>query len=118
MDRRCMGTRSNLYYADQKSRFYDEDFTKLANYMTKNEKTREKRSDGSKGKPRLKETSYNHAKNMPLPEPKSQKLVRWQKEVKTQKRLLHRKQLRGDQPGYGDEIPQIHTDQNPQENLK
>lgn len=22
------------------------------------------------------------------------------------------------EPGYGDEIPQIHTDQNPQENLK
>ena len=40
------------------------------------------------------------------------------KRSKTQKRLLHRKQLRGDQPGYGDEIPQIHTDQNPQEDLK
>lgn len=35
-----MGTRSNLYYADQKSRFYDEDFTKLANYMTKTKNKR------------------------------------------------------------------------------
>lgn len=63
--------------------------------MTKNEKTREKRSDGSKGKPRLKEASYNHAKNMPLPEPKSQKLVRWQKEVKPKKAITSQTVTRG-----------------------
>lgn len=85
--------------------------------MTKNEKTREKRSDGSKGKPRLKEASYNHAKNMPLPEPKSQKLVRWQKEVKPKKGYYIANSYEGIN-GYGDEIPQIHTDQNPQEDLK
>lgn len=47
----------------KKSRFYDEDFTKLANYITKNEKTREKRSDGSKGKPR-----FERSKLRPYPE--------------------------------------------------
>ena len=101
MDRRCMGTRSNLYYADQKSRFYDEDFTKLANYMTKNEKTREKRSDGSKGKPRLKKTSYNHAKNMPLPEPKSQKTCTLAKRSKTQKGYYIANSYEGINPATG-----------------
>lgn len=85
----------------KKGRFYDEDFTKLANYMTKNEKTREKRSDGSKGKPRLKEASYNHAKNMPLPEPKSQKLVRWQKEVKPKKGYYIANSYEGINPATG-----------------
>lgn len=66
-------------------RVYDEDFTLLASYMTKDEKTREKKQDGTKEKPRLKEASYNTSRNMPLPDPHVDKLERWKKEVKPKK---------------------------------
>lgn len=69
----------------KKSRFYDEDFTKLSNYMTKDENTREKKADGTMGKPRLKGASYQTSRNMPLPKPDTKKLVRWKKEVKPKK---------------------------------
>lgn len=49
----------------RKSKFYDEDFTKLSNYMTKDENTVEKKKDGSPGKPRLKAANYNISRNMP-----------------------------------------------------
>lgn len=64
---------------------YDEDFTRLAGYMTKNQNTREKRGDGTPAKPRLREASYNTSRNMPLPEPNKQKLRRWPREVKPKK---------------------------------
>lgn len=67
------------------SNHYDEDFTKLANYMTKDETTREKKKDGTLAKPKLKEASYNHSRNMHLKKPKPDKLVRWKKEVKPKK---------------------------------
>lgn len=67
------------------SKIFDEDFTKLANYITKNEKTVEMKSDGQPGKSRLKEANYNTSRNMPLPEPKKKRLVHWQKEVKPKK---------------------------------
>lgn len=69
----------------RKSKFYDEDFTKLSNYMTKNEKTVEKKKDGTPGKPRLKAANYHTSRNMPLPEPKKDKLVRWKEEPKAKK---------------------------------
>lgn len=64
---------------------YDEDFTKLSNYMTKNQNTREKKLDGTFAAPRLKEASYNTSRNMPIPEPRPQKLCRWPREVKPKK---------------------------------
>lgn len=67
------------------SKYYDEDFTKLANYMTKDENTIEKKSDGSPGKPRIREANYNISKNMPLPEPKVDRLIRWKTEPKPKK---------------------------------
>lgn len=69
----------------RKSRFYDEDYTKLGSYMTKDEHTVEMKKDGTPGKPRLKAASYNTSRNMPLPEPKKDKLVRWKKEPKPKK---------------------------------
>lgn len=69
----------------KKSKFYDEDFTSLASYITKDEHSVETKADGTPGKPRLRETSYNTSKNMPLPEPHVDKLVRWKKEVKPKK---------------------------------
>lgn len=71
--------------AIKKSPFYDEDFTLLASYMTKSEKTVEKRKDGTKAKPKIRESSYWTSKNMPLPESKKDKLIRWKKEVKPKK---------------------------------
>lgn len=64
---------------------YDEDFTKLASYMTKDEHTTYEKKDGTQGKPKLKEASYSTSRNMPLPKPKVDKLVRWKKEVKPKK---------------------------------
>lgn len=71
--------------AIKKSKYYDEDFTKLGNYITKDENTREKKKDGTLAKPRIKEASYNTSRNMPLPEPHVDKLQRWQKELKPKK---------------------------------
>lgn len=69
----------------KKSKFYDDDFSKLASYMTKDEHTTEKKKDGTPGKPRLKAANYNTSRNMPLPEPKTDKLIRWKKEAKPKK---------------------------------
>ena len=66
-------------------KLYDEDFTRLANYITKDENTREEKKDGTPGKPRLREASYNISRNMPLPKPKVDKLVRWKAEPKPKK---------------------------------
>ena len=65
------------------SEFYDEDFTRLGNYLTKSEKTREKKADGSPGKPRIREASYGHSRNMPLPEPEVDT------GTETKERILH-----------------------------
>lgn len=63
----------------------DEDFTKLADYMTKDSRTREEKKDGTEGKPRIAESSFGTSRNMPLPEPKVEKLVRWKPEPKPRK---------------------------------
>lgn len=63
----------------------DEDFTDLANYITKDENTLYKKENGEYGKPRIKEASYSTSRNMPLPEPKTKRLVRWQEEPKPKK---------------------------------
>lgn len=67
------------------SELYDEDFTNLANYLTKDETTREKKKDGALAKPRIKEASYNHSRNMQIKKPHKDKLARWKKEVKPKK---------------------------------
>lgn len=64
---------------------YDEDFTKLAEYMTKDEHTREEKKDGTPGKSRIREASYNTSCNMPLKKPHVDKLQRWKREVKPRK---------------------------------
>lgn len=66
-------------------KFYDEDFMKLAEYMTKNENTREEKKDGTLAKPKIKESSYSHSKNMQLKEPHKDRLARWKKEIKPKK---------------------------------
>lgn len=67
------------------SKFYDEDFTKLADYMTKDEYATGQKQDGTPAKPRIKESSYSHSRNMPLPEPKVKHFVRWLTEPKPKK---------------------------------
>ena len=76
---------TNCIQIKRSDKLYDEDFTRLANYITKDENTREEKKDGTPGKPRLRETSYNISRNMPLPKPKVDKLVRWKEEPKPQK---------------------------------
>lgn len=67
------------------TKVFDEDFSKLASYMTKDEHTACQKKDGSPGKPKLREASYSTSKNMPLPEPKVEELVHWKKEPKPKK---------------------------------
>lgn len=69
----------------RKSKYYDEDFTALANYITKDEYTVERKKDESPGKPRIKAANYGTSRNMPLKEPKTKKLSRWKKEPKPKK---------------------------------
>ncbi|RHL84320.1 rolling circle replication-associated protein [Dorea formicigenerans] len=64
------------------SKSYDEDFTKLSSYMTKDGKTTETKKDGTEGKPRVKESNYSTSRNMPLPEARVKKMTRWKKKVK------------------------------------
>lgn len=66
-------------------KLFDEDFTRLASYITKDERTVDKRADGTLGKPRIKESSYSTSKNMPLPEPEVDVLLIWKKEPKAKK---------------------------------
>ena len=65
----------------KKSKHYDEDFTKLANYMTKNEHTIVYKEDGTQAKSKIKEASYWTSKNMPVQKPKEDKLLRWKELV-------------------------------------
>ena len=58
---------------------------KLAEYLTKDEYTREKKQDGTIGKPRIKESSYSHSRNMQIVPPKKEKLRRWKREVEPKK---------------------------------
>lgn len=69
----------------RKSKYFSEDFTLLANYMTKSEHTIEYKKDGTPAKSKIKESNYNTSRNMPLPDPEKDKLVRWKKEVKPKK---------------------------------
>lgn len=75
-------------YAEQirlSDKIYDDDFSKLAEYMTKDENTTEEKEDGTTSKPRLRQASYSTSRNMPLPEPKVDKLLHWKREPKPKK---------------------------------
>ena len=69
----------------RKSKYYSEDYDQLAAYITKDERTVEKKQDGTLAKPRIAESNYNTSRNMPLPPPKKQYLKRWREEVKPKK---------------------------------
>jgi hypothetical protein len=79
-------TKGGTYVAEiRHSKFTGDDMEQLADYLTKDEHTAEQRKDGIPGKPRIAESSYSTSRNMPLPEPKEDKLVRWKPEVKPPK---------------------------------
>ena len=79
-------------------RVYDEDFTKLANYITKDEFTVEEKEDGTQAKRKIKEANYNTSRNMPLPEPKVKKMARWIKDPKPKKGYYIAKMHKGINP--------------------
>lgn len=83
------------------AKLYDEDFTRLANYITKDEHTIEPKADGEPGKPRIKEASYNTSRNMPLPEPKVDKLLTWRKMPKPKKGYYMVSFYEGENPATG-----------------
>lgn len=84
---RKVWSKGGIYISEIRNndKIYDADFTKLANYITKDENTVYEKEDGTPGKPRIREASYNTSRNTPLPEPKTKPFTRWQKEVKPQK---------------------------------
>lgn len=69
----------------KKSKYYSEDFSDIANYITKDENSKEYKKDGTEAKSKIKEANYNTSRNMPIPEPKVDKLVRWKEDVKPKK---------------------------------
>lgn len=83
------------------SKFYDEDFTLLSNYVTKDEHTREVKKDGTLAKPRIAEASYNTSRNMPLPDPDVKDLVRWQRDLKPKKGYYIINAVEGTNPKTG-----------------
>jgi hypothetical protein len=85
----------------KKSKCPEEDFHRLAAYITKDKNTREVKQDGNLAKPRIKESSYSHSRNMPLPDPKPKKLVRWQKEIKIKKGYYIAESFEGVNPVTG-----------------
>lgn len=85
----------------KKSRYYSEDLAELASYMTKSEHTREKKVDGSWAASRIREASYSTSRNMPLPEPRQQKLMRWPQEVKPRKGYYIARAYEGINPKTG-----------------
>ena len=87
--------------AIKNSQFYDEDFTKLANYLAKNENSVEYKEDGTPAKPRIKESRCTHSRNMPLPEPKKKKLVHWKREIKPKKGYYIAAYFEGQNPKTG-----------------
>lgn len=89
---------SEIQYNDK---IYDEDFTKLANYITKDERTTEYKKNGEPVKSKIKEASYNISRNMPLPEPKIDKLVRWKEEPKPKKGYYIARTYEGINPKTG-----------------
>ena len=82
-------------------KIYDEDFTKLADYITKDEHTECLKADGTPAKPRIREANYNISRNMPLPEPKVDKLLRWKPEPKPKKGYYIVKVVEGINPVTG-----------------
>lgn len=82
-------------------KLYDEDFSKLAEYMTKDENTREKKANGEWGKPRIKQSSYSTSRNMPLKEPKVKQLIRWRDEPRPKKGYVIIKTHEGINPATG-----------------
>lgn len=90
-------------YAEQleKSKYYEEDCSQLASYITKSEKVGEKKEDGSREKPRLSESSYSTSKNMPLKPPKKKRLARWPRKIYVPKGYYVAKSHEGINPATG-----------------
>ena len=61
------------------------EFRKLAQYITKDEKTDKRWVEDGVLDHKISEASYSTSRNMPLPEPKVKKLYRWPKEPKPRK---------------------------------
>lgn len=80
---------------------YDEDFSKLAAYLTKTSRTSYRKKDGELGKSRVKASGYSTSRNMPLPKPKVKRLVRWKKEAKPEKGFYIAKIHEGINPATG-----------------
>ena len=83
------------------SKLYSTDMSQLASYLTKDKHTRADRKDGTRGKPRLAESSYSTSRNMPLPEPEVDKLQRWKKEPRPKKGYYIAKSVEGINPVTG-----------------
>lgn len=83
------------------SDYYGEDMLKLAEYLTKDEHTTETKKDGTKSKPRIKESDFHGSQNMPLPKPHPDKLYRWKKEIKPKKGYYIARMWEGINPKTG-----------------
>lgn len=80
---------------------YDADFSRLANYLTKDEHTVERKKNGEPAKPKIRESNYGSSRNMPLKEPHVDKLVRWKPKPKAKKGYYISKIVEGINPVTG-----------------
>lgn len=82
-------------------KIYDEDFSKLASYITKTAGVGEKKKDGTVIQTQIKEENYGISRNMPIPEPTKKELARWKKEPKPVKGYYIAKLHEGTNPFTG-----------------
>lgn len=70
---------------NRNDKIHDENFEKLANYITKSQYTQDVKKDGTPAKPRIKESNYGSSRNLVLKPPKIERLVRWKREPRAKK---------------------------------
>lgn len=82
-------------------KLYDIDFMKLAEYITKDQHTKEKKKDGSSARTRMKDSSWSHSRNMKLRKPRVDKLIRFKREVKPKEGYYIERLFEGINPKTG-----------------
>lgn len=96
-------TKGGIYLETIKDseKFGDDDMSRLAAYLTKDAHLGEKKEDGTREKPRLREASYGHSRNMQLPPVRKRKLRHWKEEIKPKKGYYISKLWEGINPYTG-----------------
>ena len=99
----------------KKSKFYDEDFTSLASYITKDEHSVETKADGTTKTPG---SQLQHFQEYATPRASRGQACKVEERSQTKERLLHSTHLGGHKPENRLQIPESHANTIEQEDLK